>query len=785
MTSANLSSQNHSLPSGSTVTKPVQVRNLIFNYLRYWPYFIATTAVFFVSAYLYLKYTTPLFESSIKVLIKDEKNSGQLSESAVFEDLGINAVSQNIENEIEILKSTYLMAQVVKNIGLQYRVIKKGYVRDVDLYNDGPVNILEWTPYRQPFKPFKLLLNAKAGQNLYEAVCNNKVYKGRFGSALKLPQGILTLIRKNDFSSSAIKDIYLEVHNIESVAGTLASKITTSVIGKRSSIIQIKIYDQHPERSRDILTELIKAYDSNQINDKNKILKNTINFLDDRLNIITQEVSNVDGNVERFKSSNQITDLSSEGDAIMQEANSYSKSITDIAIQEEILNGIQSTLQKNPKQFEFVPSNSGLTNLTLNNLLQTFNQLLLDREKVRTNLGAGHPNNAILEEQLSNLRGNIIENVRSMKRDLLTSKNALRSREINLNSRLNSLPRQERQLIEIQRQQSVKQNLYLYLMQKREETALKLAVAVGNSRVVEPSKAGMKFKPKPTMIWVLALFSGMFIPILLIGLVRFFSNTIKNEDDIKDNTSVPIIGILGYEKEKKSMVVNDKTRSPISEMFRLIRANLQFVGEGVNNKVILLTSSASGEGKSFVCLNLGLTLALAGKKVLMMELDMRKPKFFNYLQLTNRDTKGITEYLVNDSLTWNSIITESGIHPRLLCTICGPIPPNPSELILSVRFAELIKKLRDEFDYILIDTPPVGMVSDALLLNKFSDSSLYIVRYDKTLKSQLSIIQSIAAEHKLPRPYIVFNGIKFNKRGYRYGYGYGYGYGYYEESTGK
>jgi uncharacterized protein involved in exopolysaccharide biosynthesis len=294
----------------------------------------------------------------------------------------------------------------------------------------------------------------------------------------------LTLIRKNDFSSSSINDIYLDLNNIESVAGRLVSKLSIGLTGKRSSIIQIKIEDEHSERSRDILTELIKVYDINQINDKNRILKNTIDFLDERLNIITQEVGNVDGNVERFKSANQITDLSSEGDAIMQEANAYSKSITDITIQEEILNGIQGTLQKNPKQFEFVPSNSGLTNLTLNNLLQTFNQLLLDREKVRANLGPGHPNNGILEEQLSNLRGNIIENVGSIKRDLLTSKNALRSREMNLNSRLNSLPRQEKQLIEIQRQQSVKQNLYLYLMQKREETALKLAVAVGNSRVV-------------------------------------------------------------------------------------------------------------------------------------------------------------------------------------------------------------------------------------------------------------------------------------------------------------
>ncbi|MBU3714845.1 MAG: polysaccharide biosynthesis tyrosine autokinase, partial [Ferruginibacter sp.] len=462
--------------------------------------------------------------------------------------------------------------------------------------------------------------------------------------------------------------------------------------------------------------------------------------------------------------------------------NSNNKNITDIAIQEEILSGIESTLLKNPKQFEFVPSNSGLTNLTLNNLLQTFNQLLLDREKVRTNLGANNPNNLMLDEQLTNLRGNIIENISSIKRDIQTSKNALRSRELSLNQRLSSLPHKERQLIDIQRQQNVKQNLYLYLMQKREETALKLSIAVGNSRVVEPAKLGVKFKPKPVVIWNLALLSGILLPILLIGIIKFFSNAIKNEEDIKSNTSVPIIGTLGWDKSKNSIILNDKTRSPISEMFRLMRANLQFIGEGINNKVIVLTSSASGEGKSFVCINLGLTLALTGKKVLLLELDMRKPKFFNYLNLKGSNTQGITEYLVKDSVEWQSIITETGIHPKLFCSTCGPIPPNPSELILSSRFCDLINNLRNEFDYILIDTPPVGMVSDSLSLNNFADSTLYIVRYNKTLKSQLNIIENISAEKKMPRPYIVFNGVKFNKRGYRYGYGYGYGYGYYEES---
>ncbi|MBU6157565.1 MAG: polysaccharide biosynthesis tyrosine autokinase [Bacteroidetes bacterium] len=762
-----------------------RLRRNLFLYLRYWKYFLISMIVFLLLAHLYLKYTTPQFISSVKLLVHNENGGSQLTEEAIFNDLGFDPGTQNTENELEILKSSYLMADVVKKLGLQYVTLKKGYVRNVDLYNDGPVQVLNWSPVATPSKSVSFEIYSPRGSSEYEIKYQQKKIKAQFGSPLRLPEGNLTLVRKMDFTENEIKDIVFQIHDVESMASSLASRVSASTVGKRSTILQVSITDIHPQRSKEVLNELMSAYDVSQINDKNRILKNTLTFLDERIDLLTGEVKEVDGDVQRFKSSNKITDLSSEGNLIMQEANTYSKTLTEITVQEEILNNISANLSRNSNDFEFVPTNSGLTNLTLNQLLESFNQLLLEREKIRTNLGASHPNNAIVAQQLANLRLNIMENISSIRNDIKINKNILQSKESALTGKLSSLPLRERQLIEIQRQQNIKQNLYNYLLQKREETALRLAVTVSNSRIVEPAKIGKKFKPKPNYIWILAIFSGFLIPLLAVRIFLFFVDTIRSEEDLFPLTNVPIIGSIALSKNKNTVVVHDNNRSPIAEMFRLIRANFQFIGQGTNNKTILLTSSTSGEGKSFISINFGLTLALAGKKVCLIELDMRKPKFLNYLGLKQPESKGITEYLIKDTIDWQSVVSPTDLHPYLSCALCGIIPPNPSELLLSDKLVQLIEKLKEHFDYIIIDTPPVGMVSDALLLTKLADTTFYIVRQEKTLKSQLRIINELSEQSKLPRPYIIFNGIKYNKRGYRYGYGYGYGYGYYDESMTK
>lgn len=759
--------------------KPLNLGQLLRNYLGYWHWFVIALAIGLTGSYLYLRYTPPIYTSSVKVLIQDDKASGQLSESSFFEDLGVGSKrEQNTENEIEVLKSSFLMKEVVQNLGLQYRNIQKGSVRDVDLYTDGPIQVLSWEPVDQTSgSGISFIVNAASNSMNYVAQYGDKKYAGRFGSRLSLPTGKITLSRKAVGSIGAIHDIIVDVCDPSTCASTYINSLSIGVLGKKSTVLKLDLSDVHPVRARDILNELVKVYDASQVADKNRVLKNTITFIDERIKILSTDLAYVETDVEQYKKDNKITNLSAQGELLMQEVSQYSKSYTDINLQLDILKGIKDILSKDPARFEFVPSNSGLTNLTLTGLMQSFNQLLIERDKAKSTLGSNHPTIAMMESQLGNLRTNILNNIVNIERDLKATSQSVKIREQSLSNRLTVLPKQERELIEIQRQQGIKQNLYLYLLQKREETALDLAVAVGNSRIVEPAAVGGRTKPKPETIWLLGSIFGLILPLLLINLLKALNNKVWAEADISEHTSVSTIGVLTFVNQVDKVVVKEKSRSAISEMFRLMRANLQFVGEGMHNKVILVTSSTSGEGKSFVSVNLGMTLALTGKKVMMIELDLRKPKLATYLGHKRGEGKGITEYLVKGELDWKQVINVSDHHPMMHYISTGPIPPNPAELLLSVRLKELIEILKTEYDYIIMDTPPVGLVSDALLLGSMCDVSLYIVRQGKTAFTQLNILEDIAINQKLPRPFIVFNAVNMR----RTGYGYGYGYGYYQD----
>lgn len=763
------------------------IRVSIFTLIGFWKYFVVSILLFFTLSFIYLKYTTPSYVSTLKLLVRGDKGNGesQLTEEELFNDLGINVGSQNIDNEIEILKSTNLMSDVVNRLGLHIITIKKGNIRDVDLYNDVPISILNWHPKEKTAKPIYFELNSPKGNSKFELNYNGKIIKSEFGKLIQFEEGSFTIIRKIANEDREITDIGIKLYDVETRAAELSSRLSISLVNKKSAVLSLTMSDNHPLRSKDVLNELVNSYNISQVNDKNRILANTLNFLNNRINIITNEVKSIDGEVQNFKSRNNIIDLSNEGDIILNEANENNKALTEISVQEQILQSIKENLNQNSNNFDFIPTNSGLTNLTLSQLLNTFNQLLLEREKIKSSLGSSHPSNSIVTQQLTNLRLSILENISFLAKDIQINKNALLAKESIFSKRIVSLPVKERQLIEVQRQQIIKQNLYNYLLQKREEAALRLAIAVPSSRIVEPAKIGKKFKPNTNTIWTIAGLTGFFVPLLFLRLYLFFSDKIRTEQDLHSISNLPILGTIAQSGIKKSIVVNEVSRSPIAEMFRLIRANFQFIGNGINNRVILLTSSVSGEGKTFICINFGLTLAFTGKKVCIVELDMRKPKFQNSIEIDRDNRKGITEFLVDEKIDWNSIVVTTNLHPNLYAIVSGIIPPNPTELLLSDRLNMLIEKLKDNFDYIILDTPPVGMVSDALLLAQKVDTSLYVVRQDKTLKSHLNILNDLNKDGKLPRPYILLNGIKYNKKGYRYGYGYGYGYGYYEESKRK
>jgi tyrosine-protein kinase Etk/Wzc len=764
--------------------KPIRFNNLFWNYFQFWPFILVCVLIGGFLSHTYLKYTSPVFSARSKILIKDENNSGQLSEAAVFEDLGLMTRSGNIENEMEILQSVHLMKQVVANLGIKDIYIVKGSIRDVDIYRDNPFELKSWVP-KDTAADGGVDVEVEVLDSLrFKLNKGGRIYEGVFGKPLSLPDGTLYAQWRSGFEPNPDRNGYRVVlRSLEDAAAAFAGGLTIKSVGKRSTVLELTQVDQVMARARDVLDELSRLYGRSQLDDKNRIYENTIRFIDERLQLLTGELSGVETEVERFKTANRVVDLPTEGTLLMEQTGQYGKSLSETDIQIEILRGIKDFLRRQPDKFDFIPSNLGINNLTLTGMLENFNQIVLEREKALNLVGAGNPQVAVFDRQLATLRGSIVSNIDAMEKDLRITRNALQSKERQIIGRIRNIPRQERQLVEIQRLQSVKQNLYLYLLQKREESELSKAVSVANNRIVEPARPAGQVAPVRRNVFALGVGGGFVLPLLVISLLQALNTKVRNVEDIRRHTRMPILGLINHSTESYPVAVSKKSRTVISEMFRLIRANLQFVGNGEHNRVILVTSSVSGEGKTFVSLNIAITLALAGKRVLLLELDMRSPKLESHIGSRQEGRLGMTNYLVNPDMAWHEVVQHrpdlaEGLH---LIT-CGTIPPNPGELIMGKRMDELFEAVREEFDYVVVDTAPVGLVSDTLQLNRHADTTIYVVRKDVTSLSHLEIAEEIAVEGRLPRPYIVMNAVRKTILGY--GQGSLYGYGSYADGDG-
>ncbi|MBK6931704.1 MAG: polysaccharide biosynthesis tyrosine autokinase [Saprospirales bacterium] len=759
------------------------IKQLFFKGLRYWYLFVLFMTLTFTAVYFYLEYTMPIYESEALILIKDDENSGQPDEELFFSELGMGKKNKTLENETLVLKSTPLMVEVVKKLELQYLYTSiDGYKKRI-LYRNSPIQVASWQPVSDAVELYGVLTDNGRGGFTFDI--DGQEFSGEFGKELDLPMGKLTLAHKpGEFANSQIGILILPPIDM---ARGLAGDLKVEIMGELSSTLRLSIKDHSPERARDILAELMNAYNENSVNIKNRAFENTIDMVNERIDMIADNLTDAERNLEAYRRNNNIIELSAEGTQLMADLASYNKEVTAFEVQLEILKTVEEFLVRNRNNFEFVPTNLNLNNLTLSNQLERFNQLLSDRERMERDYGPAHPELLLTQKEIQNLRQTIIENIRSIKNDLSISGSASKGSRSLLENQMASLPGRQRQFLEIDRQRSVIENLYIYLLQKREEAAVSLAVTAAKGRVVEPAAAIYSpLSPKRSQMWLIALFLGLALPIGLVFFLESLNDKVQSEDDILQTTSVPVVGTLGLSNTSEALVVRENSRTAIAEMFRLLRANLGYVasGSGKEMKRMLVTSSTSGEGKSFIALNLGMTLALSGKKVLIVELDLRKPKQELYMNLEPAE-EGIVNYLIDPSMPAYKIIRNTDLHKNLDFIGSGPVPPNPGELIMAVRLRNLLNELDGKYDFIILDAPPVGRVADALQMKDLADATMYVVRTNYTHKGQVQIVEDIAQKNKLPHPFIVLNGVPFNKPGqtgsYAYGYGYGYGSkGYYE-----
>lgn len=750
----------------------IQVEKALNKAMQYWPVFVACAVVSLILGQVYLKYVTPLFKVNAKILIKDEKK-GSSAEGQLFQDLGMNSGVASVDNEVEIMKSSMLMEAVVKELNLNIRYLDNSSFRAKELYESSPVRfklidefatITNGHSYDVKINPSKQI-TISSGE---------KTWAGNLNDTFDLFDGKIAVV-ENGNKEQGINEVLVQVSNPQAVADNYRAALEIEPVNKQVSIINLGISDNIPERGEDILNTLIAVYIKAGIDDKNKISDGTLDFISERLAIIEGDLNGIERQIETFKKDNKIVAITDQSRLLLDNTGEYNKQLTEQEVQLNLLESLEQYLNNNRDRI--VPSTFLLQDITLTKIIERYNLLQAQRQNLLITNTAQSPYVKNIERELQALREDMRNTLASSKTALNTTAKQLRKENGVIESKMQSIPEKERIYLEFSRKQEVLQELYLFLLKKREETAISKSSTIANTRILEPArKNGAPFFPSKSKVYLAALAIGIFLPASWILVKEVFSIRIKSIDDINSLTGMPVIGEIGHNKEKSVVVVTKNSRTVLSEQFRALRTNLHFLLTDKDDKVIMITSSMGGEGKSFVSINLSSTLSISGKKVVLMELDLRKPKVSHHLGISNKI--GFSDYAIGKAGI-DDIIVPSGVSENLFLIPSGPIPPNPAELILLPHVETLFSQLKERFDYVVIDTSPVGLVTDAQLLSRFTDAVLYLVRQNYTFKQQVKLADDLHKNGKMPAMSVVVNDIKFNGGGY--GYKYGYGNGYYAE----
>jgi uncharacterized protein involved in exopolysaccharide biosynthesis len=582
----------------------LNLKPILSKYLRYWYLFVITTLLCLGTAYVYLLYTTPEYSISSTLQIKDDKKDEGKTNNEGFDETNIFQSSKNIYNESEVLKSKSLMYNALSELALHTRYYVEGPITNKEVYGQElPAKVV--VSQLNPLAYGKSLQLHIEDKNIFTIKDDAGVTAYKFGQEIKKPYGTFKVVATGNLANNRLDNLIITFNNIQRTALIYASKLEIKPVSKNARVLTITLTDPVKERGKDILTKLIEVYNKTAIEDKNLIARNTILFIDERLKFLTEDLSNVEKGVEKYKKQNEVTDVIAEGRQSMEQASGYSEQLTDYSIRIDVLQSLENYLTRNKGKYEIVPSTLTIQDPSLLTLIAKFNEVGLERQRM---LRTTQPNNPVIltiNEQLASMQNNILENIRNLKSGLVITRNRLQSNYGQITARKQAVPSIERNLLEINRQQGIKQALYQYLLQKREESALSLAANVAVARVIDmPIAFDEPVKPKKQLIYLLALLLGLGLPIALIQVKDMLSNDrVHDMKDVALVTSTPILGEIAHNNSKGSMIVSNQSMSPVAELFRLIRANLHFAAIGQENKVILITSSMSGEGKTFFSIN--------------------------------------------------------------------------------------------------------------------------------------------------------------------------------------
>lgn len=796
---------------GEQSEEQVNIQELLFRYLIHWPWFVVSIIICIACAWGYLRLTTPIYNITATVLIKDEKKGGGANMSSELEKMGLDGFvssSSNVDYEIEVLRSKSLAREVVNNLGLFVTYMDEDEFPSKELYHTSPV-LVSLTHQEADKLPGRMEINMilqPTGALGVQITVGEKEYRKQFD---KLPavfptdEGTVAFFANNDTLSAVRPENITKERHITafinrpfSVSKGYVNSLSIAPTSKTTSVVVISLENTNTRRGRDYINKLLEMYNINANNDKNEVAQKTAEFIDERIGIISKELGSTEQDLENFKRSAGITDLSSEAQIALTGNAEYEKKRVENQTQINLVMDLQRYMKGN--EYEVLPSNIGLQDAASAGAIDRYNQMLVERKRLLRTSTENNPTIINLDTSIRAMRTNVQATLDATLKGLQITKEDLAREASRYSRRINDAPTQERQFVSIARQQEIKSGLYLMLLQKREENAITLAATANNAKIIDEALADDNpISPKKTIVYLAALVLGVGLPvgvIYLIGLTKF---KIEGRADVEKLTSLPVVGDIPLADEKTgSIAVFENQNNLMSETFRNVRTNLQFMLENGKN-VILVTSTISGEGKSFISANLAISLSLLGKKVVIVGLDIRKPGLNKVFNIPKKE-HGITQYLTNTTANLMDFVQPSDINKNLFILPGGTVPPNPTELLARGGLEKAIETLKANFDYVILDTAPVGMVTDTLLIGRVADLSVYVCRADYTHKAEFTLINELAENNKLPNLCIAVNGLDLNSRkyGYYYGYGkygkyygygkrYGYGYGYGEKHGGK
>lgn len=773
--------------------KKIDVMALLMKYLSYWKWFVLSVVIFMSLAALYVYFTLPTYQIATTILFKDDRKGGS-TELNMEHNMGVVTRRNNAENEVEILKKLPTASDVViKNhlyatyyemapiLGLNKVFPNFPKRKSAVVYgNELPVilSLPYYTPDTFPAGNEIEMTSNGDGSLLFEGEYKGQAYRataGKNDTTVQLPFGKIRLL-KSAASPTKARWFKVLIQHPQSVAGALQGSLEVKLTSRNSSVANVTMTAPNREMGRKFLEDYIMAYNSQGISDQLELAEKTAKEIDRHLAKLSNELSSVEDQAQEFRQAQGLTDIASQANLYNSQLASARQRKTDIETQHGIVTSLLNSVSAMRDHSQLIPANTGIQSVVLNAQITTYNDLVLQRNRLARIASSSNQSMIDLNNQLESTFNSVISGLRGEKNTLEIQLKDINNEYYRNNAMVRAIPQQERAFSDIKRQQNIKEELFLYLLQKKEERYMNMTAIEPNSKIVDQIHAGGVVWPKTMIIFALFFTIGLISPIIVINIRDMLRYQVDNKEDLQKISNIPILGEIPAVSITGPVMVQKDNNDVFNEMIRLLRANFLFVADSRDKKVVNIQSSISGEGKSFVSLNLAASLALLNKRVLLVELDIRKPKLGKLLGLDPKN--GMTLYLTG-YLNKTELIKESGILPNLSVILAGSIPPNPNELMAKPELDELINELRDDYDFIIVDTSPVGMVSDGLLLNRIADVNLFVARAGVTSKKFVEDADRYFNDNKLKKMYFILNSVNMARNSYKYGiykkYGYGYG----------